>query len=83
MVLGSLTGMQEVFLVSDANVLIDYHKANKKLIRILCSEYRVLIPKVIMDEIEDFSEEEAIHAGFHRVNSKTYHKTKPIGGEVI
>ena len=55
MVLGSLTGMQEIFLVSDANVLIDYYKSNPNLLKILCSEYRVLIPKVIMDEIEDFS----------------------------
>ncbi len=55
MVYGTIAGMQEIFLVSDANVLIDYHKANPKLLKILCSEYRVLIPKVIMDEIEDFS----------------------------
>ncbi len=68
MVLGSLTGMQEVFLVSDANVLIDYHKANKKLIRILCSEYRVLVPQVIMDEINEFSQEEAIQFGIEIID---------------
>ena len=75
--------MQEIFLVSDANVLIDYYKSNPNLLKILCNEYKVIVPQVIIDEIEEFSREEAIHAGFHRVNSKTYHKTKPIGGEVI
>ena len=53
MVYGTLTGMEEVFLVSDENVLIDYYKSNPKLLRILCSEYNVIIPQVIIEELTD------------------------------
>jgi len=69
-VYGTLTGMEEIFLVSDANVLIDYYKSNPKLLRILCNEYKVIIPQVIIDEIEDFSREEAIQFGMEIIDEE-------------
>lgn len=62
--------MKVEILVTDANVLIDFYQAKPKLLKILCSEFQVKIPKLVMDEIEEFTALEAIDFGMEIIDSE-------------
>ena len=62
--------MKNELLVSDANILIDFYLADSSLIKILCDEFHLKIPKVIMDEIEQFTYAEALAFGIEIIDSQ-------------
>ena len=61
--------MKNELLVSDANILIDFYLADSSLIKILCDEFHLKIPKVIMDEIKQFTYAEALAFGIEIIDS--------------
>lgn len=62
--------MKKELLVSDANVLIDFHSAEPELLVFLCKEFNVKISKVVMDEIEEFTHAQAIEFGMEIIDSE-------------
>lgn len=50
-------------LILDANVLIDYTKANKKVLSRLTSLVDVFVPVLLFDELNNLTEDEALKLG--------------------
>jgi len=53
-------------VICDANILIDYAKANKKIIGLIAKHlYRIRVPLPVWEEVNDLSDEEAVILGIN------------------
>ncbi|MBF0253480.1 MAG: hypothetical protein HQL29_06675 [Candidatus Omnitrophica bacterium] len=71
-------------VICDANILIDYAKANKKIIGLITAHlYEIWVPLPVWEEVNDLSDEEAKTLGINIVEpslAQTYEAADMFGG---
>ena len=70
MVFGVGMVVSKELIVSDVNILIDFYETEPKLLRILCSEFTVKVPQVVLDKVEQISNAKAQELGMEVVDTE-------------
>lgn len=59
-------------IITDANILIDFCKTNKEIIRLLCKELeKVAVPFLVLQEVDELNRHEAEALGITVIDSRT------------
>ena len=71
-------------VICDANILIDYAKANKKIIGLTTKHlYEIWVPLPVWEEVKDLSDDDAIALGVNIAEpslDQTYEAANMFGG---